>query len=901
MLVETKITSCLPCGLHQPHRNAYFDGKMLVARDFTDEQDYHRGHRQMHNALLHGTGTVCGLKVVAHPAEDCRREFAVLEPGYALDCCGQEIVVPRRVLIPIKAMIDADPDLAAALTGAADLFVAIRRCDEGAEPVPQILPGCEGADGPTQWGRVAEGFAFTLFARAPGEVTPVEIPARPRLSWAHTLTYDAQTPSAMAVDDDMGFLLVAATAAAGGARGYVHLIENHDLVTALEGPDAASDIGTHGFANTNPERVFLAGTGFTLGENALDGVGVWDRGTIRTESAPLAVIPTKGPARFALSPKSDTLFLIDIGGKTLSVITAKAVTDWLATPPAPGDAPDVLQSIALGHDFTDPDGPALRGASMLSVTADGRFLAVAAADAEPAKALYVFSIGDLVSGAVAAADALVADVPIDPAERIIALDWSLDGTILFLMTEAAGSTRLWRCQFEEATRKLILAGRGVELSAAPLDLAVSPGERWAFLLTRDAEAGTELAGIDMELVKQRSEEGPARPTGHPVIRIDGDGRSVARDLRGTRLYVAASDSDPETAPDRGLVAVIEIAESDCGAHFDEAIDGCAACTADDSAHAVILAHLPAYAFADLPRIEDAGSGGTGRVEIDNLTYRPIVPSATTLREVIECILAQGIAEGPPGPRGEPGLQGPVGPDGPVGPQGDPGIPGIPGIAGTPGDDGTGIAEVNLDILPPGSQPTLTVTSSAGGLVVTIGLPDAAQALDLNRIIALSWIHNQPFPGIADVGEFGNLINETGIAVEFAEEVRFDQFTGSDKPGESMLVELQRRDVRRGDLCWCAVPRINVFPLEEIENDGNGLVTKFTVAGSRSTSKGFALIANDIGFGADAQTLRVLIHADFIIDVKERPLDGNHIGGKLPSGNGRPGNDFLSWFTLPRTL
>ena len=193
---------------------------------------------------------------------------------------------------------------------------------------------------------------------------------------------------------------------------------------------------------------------------------------------------------------------------------------------------------------------------------------------------------------------------------------------------------------------------------APLDLAVSPGERWAFLLTRSEEAGTELAGIDMELVKERSEEGPASPTGHPVIRIDGDGRSLARDLRGTRLYVAASDSDPESAPDRGLVAVIQIAESDCGAHFDEAIDGCVACATGDQDHAVILADLPAYVFADLPRIEDEGNGGTGRVEIDNLTYRPIVPSAMTLREVIECILAQGIAEGPPGPRGEPGQQGP---------------------------------------------------------------------------------------------------------------------------------------------------------------------------------------------------------------------------------------------------
>jgi hypothetical protein len=897
MLVETKIESCLPCGPHQPQRDNYFDGQMLVARDFTSEQDYHRGHRQMHNALLHGTGTVCGLKVVAHPSEDCRPEFAVLEPGYALDCCGQEIVVPRRVLIPIKQMIDADPDLAAALTGSADLFIAIRRCDEGAEPVPQILPGCEGADGPTQWSRIAEGFAFTLFARAPGEVAPVEIPARPQLSWVHTLTYDAQTPSAMAVDDDMGFLLVAATATAGGARGYVHLMENHDLVTALEGPDLASDIGTHGFANTNPERVFLAGTGFTIGKTTVDGVGVWDRGSIRTESAPLAVIPTKGLARFAISPKSDTLFLLDIGGKTLNIITAQAITDWLATPPAAGSGPNILQSVAIDHDFSAVAGPARRGASMLAVTDDGRFLALAAPDAEPAKALYIFSIGDLISGTVTADNALVTGIEIDAAERLIALTWSIDGTILFLMTEAAGATRLWRYQFEEGTRKLILAGRGVELAAAPLDLAVSPGERWAFLLTRSVEAGTELAGIDMELVKERSEEGPARPTGHPVIRIDGDGRSLARDLRGTRLYVAASDSNPETAPDRGLVAVIEIAESDCGAHFKEAIEGCSACAAGDKDHAVILADLPAYKFSDLPRIEDEGNGGTGRVEIDNRTYRPIVPSAATLREVIECILAQGIAEGPPGPRGEPGQQGQ---QGVPGIQGIPGVPGIPGQPGSPGKDGTGIADVRLDILPPGSQPTVTVTSSPDGLIVTIGLPDTVQALDLNKIVALSWIHNAPFPGITDANQFTEVMRSTGIAVEFAEEVPFDQFTSTEKSGPTMLVELQRSHDNEADgtFCWCPIRTINVFPLEDIKNNGNGLVTEFKVAQSRATSKGFALITSDSIKFRSGETLRALIHADFIIDVKKRPLDGNHIGGRLPTGNGNPGDDFLSWFTLP---
>jgi hypothetical protein len=895
---DMKITSCLPCGLHQPQRNNYFDGKMLVARDFTDEQDYERGHRQMHNALLHGTGTVCGLKVVAHPSEDCRREFAVLEPGYALDCCGREIVVPKRTLIPIKALIDADPDLAAALTGGADLFIALRRCDEGAEAVPQILPGCDGSNGPTQWSRIAESFAFTLFARIPGEVAPVQIPARPQLSWAHTLTYDAQTPSAMAVDDDMGFLFVAATATKGGVRGYVHLMENDDLVTALDGPQQASAIGTHGFANNNPERVFLAGTGFVLGETTLDGVGVWDRGKIRTQGDPLAVIPTKGFARFALSPKSDTLFLLDIVAKSLQVITAKDITEWLAGAHAPGSAPDILQTVPIDHDFSDPKGPALRAASMLTISDDGRFLALAASDAEPAKSLYIFSVGDLIAGGVTADKALVAtDIPAD--DRLIALKWSLDGTILFILSAAAdGATHLWRYQFQEGTKQLFAAGRGVQLAASPLDLSVSPGERWAFLLTASKETGTELAGIDMEVVKQRSDQGPIIPAGYPTIRIDGEGRSLARDLRGTKLYVAAADSNAEAEPDRGLIAVVEIAEAACGDHFKEPLDGCPACAADDSTHGVILADLPNYKFADLPRIEDAGNGGTGRVELDNLTYRPIVPSATTLKEVIECILAQGIAEGPPGPRGEPGQQGLQGPQGIQGQQG---LQGIQGQPGTPGATGTGISDVKLDVLPPGSEPTLTTETTQAGIVITIGLPEAPKPPDLNKIIAVTWVHNAAFPGIANAGQFSDLMNQRGLAIEFEQDVPFPQFTGSNKGGSpSMLVELQRRHSNPEDstFCWCPIVRMNVFPVDSIKNDEKGLVTDFKQADAAEKTKGIVLIANDIGFQQDT-VLRVLIRADYILDVDKRPLDGNMIGGALPTGNGSAGDDFLSWFTVPQ--
>ena len=72
---------CTPCGVRTFRRNTYFNGKLLVERDFRDEQHYLIGKDWLHNSLLHGTGTVCGLLVRAHPNEECRRRHVVVEPG----------------------------------------------------------------------------------------------------------------------------------------------------------------------------------------------------------------------------------------------------------------------------------------------------------------------------------------------------------------------------------------------------------------------------------------------------------------------------------------------------------------------------------------------------------------------------------------------------------------------------------------------------------------------------------------------------------------------------------------------------------------------------------------------------------------------------------------------------
>lgn len=76
---------------HKFVRPHYFSGMMLTAQDLQAEQAYHIGKRQMHNRCLHGCRVACGLGVTL------RRKYVYIDPGMALDCHGNEIVVPETV------------------------------------------------------------------------------------------------------------------------------------------------------------------------------------------------------------------------------------------------------------------------------------------------------------------------------------------------------------------------------------------------------------------------------------------------------------------------------------------------------------------------------------------------------------------------------------------------------------------------------------------------------------------------------------------------------------------------------------------------------------------------------------------------------------------------------------
>src|SRR6266508_4218845 len=136
---------CVECAEPQLARNHYFTGKLLVERDFVDEQLYFVGKDRRHNQTLHGWGVACGLRVRQHPDEQCRRQYVVVEPGTAVDCCGREIVVERERYLDFRALLppewseeEPEGDEPAPHT----LQVCIRYDECGTEDVPALFDEC---------------------------------------------------------------------------------------------------------------------------------------------------------------------------------------------------------------------------------------------------------------------------------------------------------------------------------------------------------------------------------------------------------------------------------------------------------------------------------------------------------------------------------------------------------------------------------------------------------------------------------------------------------------------------------------------------------------------------------------------------------------------------------------
>ena len=150
-------------------RMHYFMGRHLTARDFTDEQAYHRSHRLFHNRMLHGWGVVCGLNVRQHPQAECHDRYVEVSPGIALDCCGQELIVEccascvaqKLPEIPWKDYKETHPLLL--------LCLSYEECK--IDPVPVLHNEGDCSNAKTECGRYLEGWKLCWHWIAKSELT----------------------------------------------------------------------------------------------------------------------------------------------------------------------------------------------------------------------------------------------------------------------------------------------------------------------------------------------------------------------------------------------------------------------------------------------------------------------------------------------------------------------------------------------------------------------------------------------------------------------------------------------------------------------------------------------------------------------------------------------------------
>jgi hypothetical protein len=96
--------SCPACAaLECLDRPRFFAGQLLSEAELNGEMDYILAKQRLHNRHLHGPGVVCGLEVVC---SECEGQV-IIRPGYAIDPCGNDVVVcqdqPFDVLKAIKA------------------------------------------------------------------------------------------------------------------------------------------------------------------------------------------------------------------------------------------------------------------------------------------------------------------------------------------------------------------------------------------------------------------------------------------------------------------------------------------------------------------------------------------------------------------------------------------------------------------------------------------------------------------------------------------------------------------------------------------------------------------------------------------------------------------------------
>lgn len=124
------VPSCSTCDDQGFVRPRFFAGQLLTEDDLELLGSYVASKNRLHNRFFMGDGVVAGLDVLCQPCDPGKVRIL---PGYALDCCGNDIVVPCEEIVDVLALARS---LGGALTryGCAD--PCAREKDSGGTTTP---------------------------------------------------------------------------------------------------------------------------------------------------------------------------------------------------------------------------------------------------------------------------------------------------------------------------------------------------------------------------------------------------------------------------------------------------------------------------------------------------------------------------------------------------------------------------------------------------------------------------------------------------------------------------------------------------------------------------------------------------------------------------------------------